>query len=577
MKNYELEAVLGKDMIRILGNIFLGGVNLKFLLDDVIRISQNTEELNEIFDMCLKKLSSKNLEPTEFIIMLKNLLNRFDSREYNELLTNINSNSRNIDIEVLIKILNQPNYFNIDNESDVINYKEIKRNVCDKIIEGNSQEISKYPSIAKLGDIDRLKFAVLEKLMGYDLEQAKDIDRKYQRIEELTVEDEYDIKAWIYSIKRILNIEDPLVLKRLYDLEPVPTQAQQKLILERESKKLYMREYNKALFNPQSANELSNKQIADFIHKGIQTENYKFIAAGTDFNMAVTAFNIYSGEDTLNYEKSWNNRVNFSTIFSTSIIGNDMIDIVNSQAVCYGFTRMEDNSLKLAGKCDIGSESIDEVYDTTQQTFYTTLQDLKEKTGLDCWSDDYTHNELVFSRMQNNKIKQPDYLVVFKRDNQISMMEETLKAADDFKKKGINLPIVIVDVDRCIESEKSKLNAMLQELEKNRSKELAIEIERKLNANMHTDRLIFGKWRDEYMIKKSKIFNYGLIDDAVSLLGVGEDEENRISNVINEVTYRLAYEQTGIEERQIEVSKIIAIQRAIIIENQNNGKDFSIE
>lgn len=576
MKYDQLKAMLGKDMIGTLGNIFLGGVNLKFLLNDVIRISQDTKELYKIFDMCLKNLSSKNLEPTEFIIMIKNLLNRFDSSEYNELLTNINSNASNIDIEVLIKILDQPNYFNIDNESDIINYEEIKRNVCDKIIEGNSQEISKYPSIAKLSDIDRLKFAVLEKLMGYDLEQAEDIDKKYQHIEEITAEDEYDIKAWIYSIKRILNIEDPLVLKRLYDLEPVPTQAQQKLILERESKKIYMREYNKTLFNLENANELSNEQIIDFMPKGTQTENYKFIDAGIDFNMIITAFNIYSAEDTLNYEESWNNRVNFSKIFSSSLIGNDMIDIINSETVCYGFTRMEDNSLKLAGKCDLGSESIDEIYDAAEQTCYTTPQDLKEETGLGVF-DGYTHNELVFSKVQNGKIKQPDYLVVFKRNNQIPMMKETLKAVDDFKKKGINLPIVIVDVDRCIESEKSKLNAMLQELEKNRSKELAIEIERKLNANMHTDRLIFGKWRDEYMIKKSKIFNYDLIDDAVSLLGVGEDEENRISNVINEVTYRLAYEQTGIEERQIEVSKIIAIQRAIIIENQNNGKDFSIE
>lgn len=65
-----------------------------------------------------------------------------------------------------------------------------------------------------------------------------------------------------------------------------------------------------------------------------------------------------------------------------------------------------------------------------------------------------------FRRIQGNTKKQPDYIVAFKQDGKIDNIDKILQAIDDWEG---TLPIVIVDVDKCLESERGKILGTDQE------------------------------------------------------------------------------------------------------------------
>ena len=67
--------------------------------------------------------------------------------EYKELLEDINKKNENVDIDKLISILSQPNYFNLKSLDDFKNYETIKIGVCDAIINNNLEILNNYPEI----------------------------------------------------------------------------------------------------------------------------------------------------------------------------------------------------------------------------------------------------------------------------------------------------------------------------------------------------------------------------------------------------------------------------------------------
>lgn len=549
-KNYsdyvlEMKNKFKQDNINIAKNIY--GLNeekyelLKHYPGTLEKLS-NIKNCN-IFKACLEHVNSKNLELTEWTNELNNLIDRFNDKNYEELLSSIDT--QNIDIEKLNKILEQPNYFNIKNHKDVELYQEIKEEVCDAIVAEDQEKISYYPLIAEMKSEDKLKFAVLQKLMGYDLEQAKDIRNRYLCIDEVKANDPNDVKSWVTSIKEIVDVNDKETLKKLYSLEPVPAKAQDKSVLEQEAKSLYMQEYNQTLFDPEKGERIEVKDIAEYLPDNIDKNKYKFINAGTEFNMIMTAVGAYSYSSSNDYAKAWNREITNSRGFSCSYIGNDMIASAPIKDVCYGFSKMENDSLLLAGSHNLGSATnqeelvIDKSYVDYQRPEY-----LKNST--------IEHNEMVFKREQNGKRKQPDYLLLFKHDGKIPNMESTLKAVDDFKKAGIDLPIVVVDVERCIESEKLKVENLLKEAEEKNNPQLLEKAEQKLQCNSKTMYIRNSNIFSGYYKKISSLYNQIFVNNPKS------------KNKVKEETYHEAYEQTEPEERREEVSKIVQLQRKIM-------------
>ena len=307
---------------------------------------------NQAFRACMNEMNNKNLELTEWTTELNNLINRFNDEKFEKLLSTIDVKSTNI--EQLSKVLEQPNYFDIKNVEELKNYQNTKMEVCDAIINGDKEKVSKYPLISQMGENEQLRFAVLEKLMGLDLKQAGAM-YKYQDLDKIDVKDTNEIKTWITAIKKVNSEIDTDKLRKLYNLEPLPERAQNKSILEQEVKSLYMQKYNETLFQPQKGETIPSEEFEECLPKGADKNNYKFIDAGTDFNMIMTAVGAFSGERNSNYAKSWNREITNSKGFSCSYIGNDMLRHVHTSTVYYGFSKMENDSLLLAGSENLGS------------------------------------------------------------------------------------------------------------------------------------------------------------------------------------------------------------------------------
>ncbi len=93
------------------------------------------------------------------------------------------------------------------------------------------------------------------------------------------------------------------------------------------------------------------------------------------------------------------------------------------------------------------------------------------------------YNEMDFKRIQNGVRKQPDYILVFRNYGKIINMQRAIEAQRDW---GNKIPIVIVDIDKCLQAEKMKIKQMLREYKENNNMELAKEIIQKVNNNLKT-------------------------------------------------------------------------------------------
>lgn len=498
---------------------------------------------NDVFKVCIEEMENKNLDINEWKKSFENLLHKFNDRNYQDLLYDVEA--ENVDAKKLNIVLSQPNYFDIKSNEELEKYQEIKQEVCDAIINGNDDKLMQYPLIQRMNNVDKIKFATLEKFAGYDLEQAKDINKKYLDIENVEAEDKKDVKSLISTVKAIVKEENIENIKNIYELNPVKEELQDISILEQETKKMYMEEYNKTLFDPKKCEEMSADKLEQLVPEGIDSKKYNLVDAGTEFNMIMTAVGAYFQGGDMDYAKSWNREITNSKGFSCSYIGNDMIATAPVQDVCYGFSTMENNSLLMAGDCNLGSATNDREI-TVNETYvdYQRPQNLKESTK--------EYNEMVFKREQNGERKQPDYLLVFKKDGKAQNLKQTLKAVDDFKKEGLDLPIVVVDVEKCIESEKNKIENMISVAEQTNNKDMLKEAERKIKTNSKTNAnafsRIWNKCRDVY--------------DKVS---------TNVKNIVDKSVYEKSYKETRPEERMEISSEIVQVQKEIIKNTQEKG------
>ena len=157
------------------------------------------------------------------------------------------------------------------------------------------------------------------------------------------------------------------------------------------------------------------------------------------------------------------------------------------------------------------------------------------------------HNELDFSRIQKGEKKQPDYILTFRKNNEINNMEEALKAQKQWEDK---LPIVVVDIDKCIKQEKQKIygdeksKGLKYEYEKNPTKENA----KKLYYAVRNNTITCKRWD---LPKEFEDI------DLEELREKFEEKEIGIN------TLQEAYNQTTAQERKNEMSKIQRIYNQI--------------
>ena len=251
-------------------------------------------------------------------------------------------------------------------------------------------------------------------------------------------------------------------------------------------KKEYGKLFNEGLYQPSIQDIMLEDDLpVELQGKGIQAYN-----ASTDFKMIVSVQR-HVGD---NSEKSWNEYKgkNKRDFLCTSYIRNDMQGTIAKDAsgyfgvgdeLTFGFSYMNEESFLFSANQDARTDNgtIDTKHDYAIRN--CTPNELIE--NMEMINDTYhNYNEIGYERVQDGQIKQPSYIVVSVRDGLIDVEPDILMKA--LKDWGGKLKIVIIDIDKCLESERNKVNNMIEEYKKG-NKGIAKDILQKIKNNRHTD------------------------------------------------------------------------------------------
>ena len=383
-----------------------------------------SEKEYNIFARCLNTYLS-DFETDEWTTIAYDLLFNFQNRQYTKLIENLKDVDE-IDIKKLTKILQLKNYFHIKTVEDFENYEEIKRVHCDEIING-------------IGSVEEKKKAVLFKLFCIDMPYARKILDKYKEDID-SIEDGVE-KDFVLAIQEIINVVDEDVLKQIYD-ECEEIGIINKNVMERKIKNAYGKKYNEGLYETKCEDRIEEKDLP----KELRGLNLNVYDAGTDFKMLITSLACVVHNNIEDYMKDWNRPAIASQHFCASYIRNDMIKTERIPHLCYGFIQMKEDALMLACDGDMASGEFDFIPSSViGDRYYSPENQINKTTG---------HNEMDYRRIQGGEKKQPDYIVAFKKGGEIENIDKIAKAAQDWEGK---LPVVIIDVDRCLESERAKI------------------------------------------------------------------------------------------------------------------------
>lgn len=365
-----------------------------------------------------------------------------------------------IDVETLTQILINNNELGIENINDINRIEELREEREKKYIEkGEISDIQKAV-FSKLFGIDDVNFIDFAKFHNY----ANNIkDKNARRIvnELINIKNSTDAE----QLLKIYNNGNRAKYTDLYEIDAIVRSE-------------VTREFNSDLLNTSNLEEL-------------EPNVYK---AGTDFNIIITSVGAFSDKENKeqeNYRESWNRPKIKTSHLCASYIRNDMLGIAPLSNVCYGFRDMEQSSLVQMNNSDISSSSwktqIGVSSDGKNQ--YYSPSELIDTTK--------TYNEIDYLRIQNGKKKQPDYLIFFRRDGKYEMTEDekiiwenTKKASKDFG----DLPIVVIDIEECLEAERAKV----QELLKSYDNEPSLQNIENLYHSIKNNRVTTERWGGEF-------------------------------------------------------------------------------
>ena len=225
---------------------------------------------------------------------------------------------------------------------------------------------------------------------------------------------------------------------------------------------------------------------------------------------------------------------------------------------CFGFDKVDEESLLVSSPGDMGTRS-DQLVPWAEgigrdYVNFCTPESMINKNS------EYpgNYNEMLFKKEQNGKRIQPSYVVVFKENGTIKNIEMAKNAASSFNPK---LPIIVVDKEKCAESEKNKIENMLSEYEKTQDIELAKKINQKVKNNT------IG----------NSCFNLDKETREKVKTIIEESDISKEDSVITESEYKECYENVNIQDKQKAFSKITQIYRALQEIRDKGDKDNSGE
>lgn len=436
---------LGLEKINVIGSF-------PHLISHIINFNDHQYE---IFYKSINYYTSKHNDfdwnNTAQQILAEIYFGNIDNEDWTHYVTNINT----VNMENLLYILLNGDVIGIKSQEDINNYHRF-------IFEKSAKQI-------KDKDLDQKRDAIF--LKGFGLtdnsnmlrafrEQRKNGIRKiyYLYGEDIHLIENEELKGLFNFIKKVIECESPEELEEIYN-NIVPTKLDT-YKLESLLKSEYLKLYNKLLLNP----------------KTLQQNEEGLYDAGVDFNIITTSVGAYHSIRPENYKTDWNRPSLASPHFCASYIRNDMLGTAPVHNVLYGFSSMGANSLALSGAGDIYSHGTSLVSKSENSEKYYGPEKQLYKSAQ---HNKFKYNEMDFKRIQDGVKKSPDYILVFRKDGIIDNIEEAKKASADWD----NLPIVVIDVNKVLDSEKEKLVNLINEFYSNPTKEQYEKIIIKITNN----------------------------------------------------------------------------------------------
>lgn len=364
-------------------------------------------------------------------------------------------------MELLIKIISEPNYFEI---KDLDSYLEKRFQMCNEILENTNGEIVENNEyLSSLSELDRIKFAILEKNYGLSLEQANELVKKFaDAIDTLNInsEEAQNHVKLIKNISNICNCEDIEELRS--QLHTFSNEILNVNLIERRLKDLFDKEYAEKLYRPTESDSLSQSEVEKYLLCE-DSEGIDFYLAGKSTNgqffMESHAPGAVYSDDMLTeqqYARAWNKPLMRSQAFCTHLTSNQML-FSNIRDVEYGFYQYEEGSLRAAGNEDISSD----------YTHFRAFTDDDERLSSMQYRIDHTRNNDESDRaryLKGGTKKQPDYIrLLVSRHIKPEMARRKLEHAK-LASKQFEIPIVIIDQDECTKKENKIIRNMIEEL-----------------------------------------------------------------------------------------------------------------
>lgn len=468
---------------RILDDKYIKAIRI----DGILNIALNNEKQSQLLGLdetrlkilyeCLNNNPVRN-ELDTYKTLIETILSNLSNDSFSDLINSIDdiNNLTKTDIKAFQKVLQKDNKFEIRSLEDLRNYEELKKRKCDEWI--------------KSEDIEKKRLAVFEKIFGQDIEFLNRLQMRFSNIEEIKND---NIRKFLKCIREILQIDNPKVLEEFYNYCTRGLEIND-ILIEQEIQKEYGDLFNEGLLKIEQC-----EKIGDNMYE-----------AGTDFKMIVHRRD--KGCD--NYFADWNQEKSLSyrnDYFCGSYIRSDMIAVFGERGgVLYGFNELD--SQTICGCCAGDGGTMGAMQNlTTPNNLINSVQ--IHHTG----ENENCYNELNYKRFNNNQRQQPNYLVVFRINGEID--KNVLNEAEKAQKQWNNeLPIVVIDVNKCIEAERQKVEDMIKKYEQTKSPILAREIYYKIRNNQATiahhkgkiKTTFFEEEMEQYIVSDEEIEKYRL-------------------------------------------------------------------
>lgn len=445
-----------------------------------------------------------------------------------------------VDCDLSSDILDKIIYVFTNNNIDFdISTLDELQNMDNKLLQYVSDSIKKYQEPNCEKNIDDLKSLILLRCYGIEFDYAKSILNRYD-LSGIKIENGCQSYLSIYeSIVHIVNEKNIDKLLEIYNVidknSDFKLNYMETALLEDGLRNIFLRQLNEETFR------CNQKFRVD--------DGVKIYDAGDEFKIVLTSVGAYQLEfkENINYYEYWNNKSIQSHGNCCSLVANNNLSTASIKNVCFGFTDFPEGSLLLSGPYDLNSTPTSKKINI--QDYFSKLMSIDNL--INNTRSDY--NELVFERrnLSKNKIefkKNPDYIVFFEEfenvdyneideetklliEKQKNIYENSKQAAKDF-----NIPLVVINREKCAKNELTKINEMVSEYADTKSPALINKIITEIENNRVGLRNPHHYLRDMYF--SAEIIEK-IVKKIISVTNNIENEElkninlDTLKNVIN--------------------------------------------